>query len=96
MRIYQVRSAVGRPVVNDDNFQIRIVARQDMVDRADNDLGLIMRGDQHRLQRWRFGQERRDAAGLGLPIAPCDGGEEQDPCHTEPDSQHENHGGEMA
>jgi hypothetical protein len=45
----QLRRVVGRAVVDDDDLQIRIVARQDVAHRFDNDPAFIMGRNEHGL-----------------------------------------------
>ena len=48
---YLLGGAVGRAVVDDDDLELRIVARQNVAHRADDDLPLVKRRDEHCLQR---------------------------------------------
>ena len=96
MRAHQVRGAVRRSVVDHDDFNVAIVAGQNVVDRPNDDLGLVMGGYHHGLQRRRIRQCRRDLVRLGAAIAPADDTQEQDARYAEPDRRQEQPVEEMA
>ncbi len=54
LRIEQFAGAVGRSVVHDDHFQLRVVGLQHGIDRVDDDVFLVVGGNQHAHQRLKI------------------------------------------